>query len=92
MIRSIVIEDIHTERANQDKKWGEYRTNTPRTWLTILMEEVGEVAKATLENDYEGYYKELIQVAAVAVAALEDVHRYEREGATDDHTETRRVD
>ena len=34
----------------------------------VLLEEVGEVARALLEGDREGLATELIQVAAVAVA------------------------
>ncbi len=39
--------------------------------LPILLEEVGEVAKAMNENDTLGIVQELIQVAAVSVAWLE---------------------
>ena len=77
-----VFEDIRTERERQDTLWGVDRELPPRTWLTILMEEVGEVAKATLDKDYEGYREELIQVAAVAVAALENLIRYEKEATS----------
>lgn len=50
----------------------------------ILGEEVGEVQKAALEsyfryegrnNDYSDYRKELIQVAAVAIAMIESYDR-----------------
>lgn len=35
------------------------------------MEEVGEVARASLEHDEQNFQDELIQVAAVAIAAFE---------------------
>jgi NTP pyrophosphatase (non-canonical NTP hydrolase) len=38
---------------------------------TVLVEEVGEVAHAILENDIDNLREELIQVAAVCVAWLE---------------------
>jgi NTP pyrophosphatase (non-canonical NTP hydrolase) len=44
-------------------------------WLTILQEEVGEVARAALEGRPLDYHKEMVQVAAVAVAALESLER-----------------
>lgn len=70
-------EDIKKERARQDRQWGE-QNHFPQKWLTILMEEVGEVASAILERDYDGYRNELVQVAAVAIAALEAIDRYEQ--------------
>lgn len=69
---------IITERMLQDKKWG-VQNHGPRNWLVILMEEVGEAAKASLENEGEEYKKELVQVAAVALAALECADRQEQE-------------
>lgn len=42
-----------------------------RTMEVVLSEEVGEVSRAILENDFAGLEKELIQVAAVAVAMVE---------------------
>ncbi len=66
-----ILQAIQDERDRQDAKWGSQRDLAQETWLTILVEEVGEVAESILEGDPEGYAKELIQVAAVAVAALE---------------------
>jgi hypothetical protein len=69
-----IFQAIRDERARQDAKWGiaSERSLSPYTWMTILMEEVGEVARGALEDDDENYVEELVQVAAVAVAALED--------------------
>jgi hypothetical protein len=39
--------------------------------LTVLVEEVGEVARAVLEGDTASLRAELVQVAAVAVAWIE---------------------
>ncbi|KKK52118.1 hypothetical protein LCGC14_3108130 [marine sediment metagenome] len=69
-----IIQAIRDERARQDLMWGAAteRNLSPQSWNTILMEEVGEVARASLEGDPVEYVEELVQVAAVAVAALED--------------------
>lgn len=66
-----VMEMIAQERQRQDAKWGADRVLTPMLWLTILMEEVGEVARAILERDWANLLIEIVQVAAVAVAWLE---------------------
>ena len=66
--------DVLTERHRQDKKWG-VQVHDPVSWLVILGEEFGEVAKAICEKDEREYRKELVQVAAVAVAAVEEFDR-----------------
>lgn len=71
-----VLDDILVERRAQDEKWGE-QNHDPAWWMVILMEEVGEVARAIFEGDEVGYVAELVQVAAVAVAALESYDRSE---------------
>ncbi|WP_061246762.1 MazG-like family protein [Leptospira noguchii] len=77
-----IIQEILEEREKQDEKWGEQNHN-PIEWCAILGEEVGEVNKAALEthfkydskNDHFEYRKELIQVAAVAMAMIECLDR-----------------
>ena len=72
--REIIYERITTERERQDEKWGSDRRPDSEPWVAILTEEVGEVARATLERkDLE---EELIQVAAVCVAWLEALAKY----------------
>ena len=63
------IEAIRQERVRQEKKWGR-QLHENRTWLTIALEEFGEIAKAMLERGE--VRKEAIQTAAVLVAWLED--------------------
>ncbi len=65
-----ILQDVVNERARQDRKFGA-QNHPPERWMVILMEEVGEVSNAILEHDISNYEVELIQVAAVAVAALE---------------------
>jgi NTP pyrophosphatase (non-canonical NTP hydrolase) len=80
-----VLDTIRAERARQDLKWGEQHHH-PLEWLSILGEEAGEACKAANEahwrqgGNWQLYYDELVQVAAVAVAALEDL---DRRGAPD---------
>lgn len=64
---------IRIERSRQDSKWGAYRRLTWLKWLGILMEEVGEVAKAILEHDEQGAKIELVQCAAVIVNWIEQL-------------------
>jgi len=74
-------QEITAERQRQNEKWGEQR-HPPLLWLSILGEEYGEACAAANEAHFDGYArsgdwsdyrKELIQVAAVAVAALESL-------------------
>ena len=41
---------IQIEREAQDEKWGEQR-HSDEKWLAILLEELGEAAKAVLEKN-----------------------------------------
>jgi hypothetical protein len=75
-----VLEEVFLERYKQDQKWGEQNHN-PADWLMILGEEFGEASKAALEAKFvhndggRRYRKELVQVAAVAVAMIECLDR-----------------
>lgn len=62
--------DLLQERKAQDAKWGYVRHNAP-VWLSILMEEVGEMCQDI--NQGNDYHEELIQVAAVAMSWLEAI-------------------
>lgn len=80
-------DSIAYERDRQETKWGE-QNHHPVYWLGILTEELGEVAKVAIEGDpfaYRGQRsyaestkllrEELVQLAAVAVAAIEHIDR-----------------
>jgi NTP pyrophosphatase (non-canonical NTP hydrolase) len=77
-----VLGEVLRERARQNAKWGE-QNHHPMEWLSILGEEVGEACEAANEahwhasgrQPWAGYRKELVQVAAVAVAAIEALDR-----------------
>ncbi len=77
-----IFQSVIEERNRQDEKFGP-QTHSRSKWLAILVEEVGEVAKAGLDIDraddlasnlssYCNYIDELHQVAAVVFAILEN--------------------
>lgn len=74
MMDNELFSEILEERGRQDRKWGEQNHQDMR-WMTILTEEVGEVAKEILEGEITKTRAELVQVAAVAVAWLECIDR-----------------
>ena len=72
-----VLADMVRERERQDQKYG-VQEHSDRSWLAILVEELGEAAAEVITNP--GYSErrlkwELIQVAAVAVAWIESIDR-----------------
>ncbi len=67
-------EEIEAERIRQYMKWGE-QNHSPEKWMNILMEEVGEAAQAGLQKRFADYREELVQVAAVALTAIESFDR-----------------
>jgi NTP pyrophosphatase (non-canonical NTP hydrolase) len=80
-----ILEEIKAERSRQDKKFGTQNW-TPIEWIPILGEEFGEVCRAVTDwhwqlvvdgNFCNNYRKELIQLAATAISALESFDRLE---------------
>lgn len=78
---SDILYDVLNERKRQNDKFGANRTQHPFLWNTILVEEVGEASKDSLdiyfsdnpEEALKRYRKELIEVAAVAIATIQDL-------------------
>lgn len=68
--RSGIFKLIEDELVRQDEKWGADRVLDQRLWIAIIGEEFGEVCKADLEHDPDGWVAELIDVAASAIAAI----------------------
>lgn len=69
-IRGSLVAELHAVRGElyaQNMKWGDQDGHSMGKWLAILMEEVGEAAVETLDEDFQKLHDELIQVAAVAV-------------------------
>ncbi len=80
-IISKALDDILVERVKQDEKWGEQNHN-PYIYLTILVEEVGELGQAILQSQFGGKHgglesvrHEAVQAAAVAMAIVECLDR-----------------
>lgn len=69
-LRVKLLNEICSERENQDRKWGQ-QNHHPERWLSILVEEVGEASKEICEYNGKKYREEMIQVAAVALSMLE---------------------
>ena len=69
-----VLCEIANERQNQDNKWGEQNHHV-LFWMSVLGEEYGEACKSAIEGDVLSCRTELVQVAAVAVAAIESLDR-----------------
>lgn len=79
---------VTDERGRQLQKWG-VQNHSPIEWIAILGEEFGEASKEALEHHWQGSHypvdslrlqrlrSELVQVAAVAVAAIESLDRNE---------------
>ena len=55
------------ELFRQYQKWGGQREITPHVWNTIMVEEVGEIAKALLDKDAAHAQKEIIQAVTCLV-------------------------
>jgi hypothetical protein len=75
------IDEYNKEMKPKDGIWG-VQNHKPMEWLMILGEEVGEANKAALEAHFgdkniQEYRNELVQVAAVAQAAIESFDRNE---------------
>jgi NTP pyrophosphatase (non-canonical NTP hydrolase) len=76
VIRGEVQREIRDERDRQDDKWGGWdRFTPPFVFSAVLGEEYGEVCHALLEGDDHNLREELIQVAAVAMAWVEQIER-----------------
>lgn len=73
-IRSTVLDWLESERTRQIGLWGE-QIYPPRQWITLLAEELGEAAREVNHGDLNlrEYQDQLLHIAAVAIAALEDL-------------------
>jgi hypothetical protein len=73
---------VEAERFLQNELWGQ-QEHEPCAYMAILTEEVGEAAKEAVEWTFQGagdgglarLSRELVQVAAVAIAMAEAVER-----------------
>jgi hypothetical protein len=82
--RRNVLVAVLTERARQDKLFGEFgglNEKTPFAQLSVLVEEVGELSKAINDGDLKHAHEELVQCAAVCIAMLEAAAATEPKGS-----------
>lgn len=70
-----VLDAVIMEMDLQLRKWG-VQNHRPEKWIAIALEELGETAKAWLENKPEDYRREILQVAAVCVHAVDCLDRH----------------
>jgi NTP pyrophosphatase (non-canonical NTP hydrolase) len=78
--RANVLEDVLFERLRQDELWGDQSGHANERWLVILIEEVGEVARAMYDDDEGHTYEEIIQCAAVCMAWAEAMQKRKNNG------------
>jgi NTP pyrophosphatase (non-canonical NTP hydrolase) len=74
--RGAALLDIADERERQDSKWGGIpgiERRDDHTYAAVLGEEFGEACQAWLQRDPAALREELVQVAAVAVAWIEEL-------------------
>lgn len=75
---------VRIEREYQLKQWGDQK-HSDEKWLAILTEEVGEVAKAILEEDDVELLKEMCQVGAVLESWVTSRDFFTKAEASDDN-------
>ena len=73
-IEEWLVAEVLGETGRQIDQWG-VQSHPAEHWLGILMEEVGEVARACIELDEDAMRKELIQVAAICMSWLDNIDR-----------------
>jgi len=66
-----VLEEVRARREAQEREWGQ-SSHPFSFWVTILMEEVGELSETILNDNKREMRDEALDVAAVAVALIED--------------------
>lgn len=74
MNRVEVFNRVNLHREQMDTKWGDksiVAISKPHFVVTLLTEEVGEVARAVLEEDADGLKAELLDVIQICTAWLE---------------------
>lgn len=77
-VQARILGDIVDERKHQNALWGGVPGVDRRddaTYPAVLTEEVGEACEAWLEREPQELRQELVQVAAVAVAWIEELDR-----------------
>lgn len=69
-----VIEEVGAERRRQDAKWGgpaNDDAHSPQEWADILYRLIEEAEDASRDDNDRDYRRVMVEIAAVAVAAVE---------------------
>ncbi len=69
------LSDVLARHAANQTKWGNQDTQPNATWLAILTEELGEAARAVLEENNPQLRAELVDLTAAALAMVEHLDR-----------------
>ena len=77
MDKHTLINLIENEMGQQVLKWGN-QSHFDHVWLSIFVEEVGEVSKALNEGQIDEMEKELVQCAALIFSWLMDNKREDK--------------
>lgn len=79
MSRESILAEVSAERSRQDKLFGgpdHDAQHTPAEWVSLITRHLGlSVDDGTISGDPERYRRQMIRVAALAVAALEALER-----------------
>lgn len=72
---------IRRERDHQDNKWGtvQEHPHTVAEWMLIMRKELQEAEQAWMKGGDEDAMREMLQVVAVGVAAMEQHGIHERD-------------
>jgi beta-xylosidase len=76
--RDTILRDIADERFAQDSKWGGAAhddTHSRHDWIDLIDHHLDRCIGLVNNHDHVGYRKQLIRVAALAVAAVESFDR-----------------
>ena len=89
-----VYEEIAKERVHQDKKYGENRNLSMVDWTELIIAEIREALVGDLEkkNPPHDFRTEIIQVAALCVAAAESYDRQYLKGKKEQKIMDRKSD
>jgi hypothetical protein len=70
-VRDAIFDQIDAERAYQNQKWGNAfdSKNTPNDWVAYISKYLGQTV--TMPFDETTFRKQLLKVASLAIAALE---------------------
>jgi len=74
--RKSLVDRILEERRKYDGEYGPDVHHSPGRWLSASMEELGEIARALHDGKMKNLPVEIVQLAALCLAWLEDIQRY----------------